>query len=56
MFTILLTIIGLIVGLIGVLTANRKTGFKYFARFVITGVVIDVLIFTTLFIAALCRM
>lgn len=42
MFTIILTLFGLIVFIISLVTAGFKTGFKRFLMFIITGVVLDV--------------
>lgn len=54
MFTILLTLIGLIVGLVSLFGKGRKAAFERIVKFVIAGVVIDVIIFAVMFIIMIC--
>ena len=55
MFTILFTIVGVVVFVISLFTAGLKSAAKRLGGFVVTGLVLDVLIVTTMFIVALCH-
>lgn len=55
MFTILLTMIGLIVFIVSVFTVRLVRAFKRFAGLVIIGLIMDVILTVTLIIVALIQ-
>jgi hypothetical protein len=54
MFTVLLTLAGIVALIFSLFGAGFKTGFKRLGAFVISGIVLDVIIFAIFVVVALC--